>query len=262
MEFTKMHGIGNDYIVLNCMEEFPSDPAELARKLSHRQFGIGSDGLICICPSNHADFRMRMFNADGSEGTMCGNGIRCAAKYAFEKGVVSKQELTIETHAGLRKTNLIFDEGVISAVTVDMGEPTVKGTETISVKDNTYTGFAICVGNPHFVVPFSNLAELKLCEVGPAIEANSRFPDGVNVEFMKVMCKGAIQVRVWERGSGETMACGTGACAAAVAATIQGHTDREVTVYLPGGTLEVCWEKKSNHLVLRGSAVTVFEGRI
>lgn len=262
MEFTKMHGAGNDYIFLNCMEKFPSDPIELARKLSDRHFGVGGDGIICICPSEQADFLMRMYNADGSEGTMCGNGIRCAARYVFEKMLTGKKRILFETKAGLRKVELELRDGEISSAEVDMGSVIIGEMLDVDVKGKIYTGIAAEVGNKHFVisVPVFNTSEIQL--VGEELQKSILFPDGVNVEFVKVLCKGEIQVRIWERGSGDTLACGTGACAAAAVMNAMGRTGRRVNVGMPGGELEVFYCDEDRKWHLQGPAETVFEGRI
>ena len=262
MEFTKMHGVGNDYILLNCTEHFPADPAELSRKLSDRHFGIGSDGIICICPSEQADFQMKMYNADGSEGAMCGNGIRCAAKFAFEKKLTEKQSILFETKAGLRKVELELKGGKISSIEVNMGAVTIGEILDIDVKGKTYTGVAVEAGNLHFVIPDSVLDATEVQMVGEALQKSALFPDGVNVELVKVLCRGKIQVRVWERGSGETLACGTGACAAAAVMNAMGRTERRINVRMPGGDLEVFYCDKDRKWHLRGPAETVFEGRI
>lgn len=262
MEFTKMHGLGNDYICLNCMERFPEDPEKLAAELSKRHFGIGADGLICVCPSDTADFSMRMFNADGSEGAMCGNGIRCAAKYVIDKKLTGKRELRFETGAGLRNVTLQTMQGDTAFATVDMGRPIVEETLDIHVKGKTYTGIKVSMGNPHFVIWLTEIEQLELNQLGPEIENSPYFMGGVNIEFVKIVCRKEIRVRVWERGSGETLACGTGACAAVAALYTWGAIERRATVYMPGGAAEVYGEKTGDHLFLSGPAVTVFEGRI
>lgn len=260
MEFTKIHGLGNDYIYLNCMEGMPHSPAELAIRLSDRHFGIGGDGIICVGKSQTADFRMRMFNADGSEGDMCGNGIRGLAKYVYDKGLSRKSRLTVETNAGLRELMCRITDGTVTEVTVDMGEP-VLGQETVFELGNiTYVGTEILVGNSHVVIPVSELTTLNVPEVGARIEQMSRFSDGVNVEFVRVRCRERLEMRVRERGSGETLACGTGACAAAAAMAAKGITERTVTVSLRGGDLEVQWRQRDGHLLMTGPAETVFEG--
>lgn len=262
MKFTKMHGLGNDYICLNCMDAMPDDPAVLARGLSDRHFGVGGDGLVCICPSKTADVRMQMFNADGSEGAMCGNGIRCVGKYVYEKGLSNKTKLTVETQSGIRELELRLRNGAVTWVTVDMGVPEIGPMAKLHVNEKSYTGIAVSVGNLHFVTPVSEITQIDLAAVGPLLEHHPHFPEGVNVEFVRVLCRGRFEMRVWERGSGETMACGTGACAALAALSTLGRVGREVTVSLPGGELEVEWRERDGHLMMTGPAVTVFEGEL
>lgn len=260
MKFTKMHGLGNDYIYLNCLEGMPADPTSLARAVSDRHFGIGGDGLICICPSETADFRMRMFNADGSEGAMCGNGIRCVGKYVWDKGLTNKTCLTIETASGEKRLTVHQEQGNVTSVTVDMGAARIGGTTEISVNGITYTGIEVSVGNPHFVVPVSDVNGVDVGCVGPLFEKAPHFPNGVNIEFVHILSNDRFELRVWERGSGETLACGTGACAAAAALLSLGLTGRRVTACLPGGELEILLRGSDDHLLMTGPAVTVFEG--
>lgn len=260
MEFTKMHGLGNDYIYLNCLESMPDDPGGLSRRLSDRHFGIGGDGIICVCPSVTADFRMRMFNADGSEGAMCGNGIRCFGKYVYDRGLTNQTRLTIETGAGLRTLWLNAENGTINGATVDMGEPAIKPPIEISVKEKIYAAIPVSVGNPHCVVKVDDPGALELRELGPVFEHWPYFPNGTNTEFVRVLSDRELQMRVWERGSGETLACGTGACAAAAAMAAAGETGRNVTIHLPGGALSVRWEPDDGHIYMTGPAVTVFHG--
>lgn len=260
MKFTKMHGLGNDYIYLNCLNCMPDDPSALAKALSDRHFGIGGDGLICICSSEFADFRMRMFNADGSEGAMCGNGIRCVGKYAYDKGLTDKTELTIETASGMKHLTLYTGQGKVTSAAVDMGVPEIGGITKIAVKEITYTGVEVSVGNPHFVVAVPDVNAVDVVCIGPLIERHPRFPGGVNVEFVQVLGHDRFKMRVWERGSGETLACGTGACAAAAVLANAGKIGRRVTACLPGGDLEILWRQWDDHLLMIGPAVTVFEG--
>ena len=262
MDFTKMHGLGNDYIFLNCMESTPDNLGELARRLSDRHFGVGGDGIICVCPSNRADFRMRMFNADGSEGAMCGNGIRCFGKYVYEKGLTDEQHLTIETLAGERELSLMVREKQVCAAVVDMGIPVLKSPVLLRIGEGSYTAVPVSMGNPHAVVEVENPAALKLQIVGPAVENHPAFPGRVNAEFIRVLNRTELQMRVWERGSGETMACGTGACASACAMMNAGKLDREAVVHLSGGDLTVRWDEKSGHVFMTGPAVTVFDGKL
>jgi len=262
MKFTKMHGAGNDYVLLNCMEWFPDNVSALAQKVSNRHFGVGSDGLICICPSESADFRMRMFNADGSEGAMCGNGIRCAAKYVFQKNLTDSKVIFFETLSGIRRTELKVQDGEITAVSVDMGTVKIGEIIDIGVKGIKLTGVATWVGNPHFVVPVESLSSTDLSAVEQELKAEKVFPDGVNIELVKLLCRGQIEVRVWERGSGETMACGTGACAAAAVMAAMGRTEQCVSVQMPGGVLEVTLDKRKHSAFLQGPAEIVFEGEL
>ena len=257
-----MQGLGNDYIYLDCLEHTPEDLPGLARRLSDRHFGVGGDGLICICPSRAADFRMRMFNADGSEGRMCGNGIRCVGKYVYDRGLTDRTALDIETLAGVRHLILTAEGGAVVAVTVDMGTPEVGAPIPISVKGKPCTGRPVGMGNPHLVVYWDGLETLPLAELGPELERCPRFPGGVNTEFVRVDSRTRLTMRVWERGSGETLACGTGACAAAVCAVTDGLADADVTVRLPGGELSVRWDGGNAPVYMTGPAVTVFEGEL
>ncbi len=258
MKFTKMHGLGNDYIYLNCMERVPENMPGLAKRLSDRHFGVGGDGVICICPSDEADFKMRMFNADGSEGAMCGNGLRCAAQYAFERRIVGSWDLVIETGSGNRSAQILGN----GLVRTDLGKPIIQEKREIYVKDKSYTGIEINVGNRHFVVRTEDPDKIKLDEVGPWIERHPCFADGVNVEFVQVLSRTALKLRVWERGSGETMACGTGACAAWAAAMDTGEVEDQGVVLLPGGELHIAVDGNSGHFWITGPAVTVFEGNL
>lgn len=253
MKFIKMQGLGNDYLFLNCLVEEPEDLPELAVRMSDRHFGAGSDGLICLCPSELGDFRMKMFNADGSEGEMCGNGIRCLARYIREQGLSTKDVLDIETGAGLRRTELL--EG---AVRVDMGAPRLSPPVEVEALDRRWRLTPVSMGNPHGVIFYSGIDGLDLADVGPALERHPAFPGGINVEFVEIVDRSTLRMRVWERGSGETMACGTGACAALAAAVSAGLTERTARVELPGGTLEVSWDQ--NTVFLTGPAVAVYKG--
>ena len=262
MDFTKMHGLGNDYIFLNCTRSTPENLGELARRLSDRHFGVGGDGIICVCPSRRADFKMRMFNADGSEGAMCGNGIRCFGKYVYDKGLTDKAHLVIETLSGDRELSMMIENGRVEGAVVGMGVPVLQPSVRLSVKDNTYTAIPVSVGNPHAVVEVADPAELDLQTVGPAVECHPLFPRRVNAEFVRVLDRGELQMRVWERGSGETLACGTGACASAAAMMAAGKLDREAVVHLAGGDLKVRWDEKSGQMFMAGPAVTVFDGKL
>jgi len=275
MKFTKMHGTGNDYIYVNGLEEQIDNPEEIAIRWSDRHKGIGSDGLVLILASETCDFRMRMFNADGSESEMCGNASRCIGKYVYDKGMTTKTEITLETLAGTKILRLFpGKDGKISRVTVDMGEPELDGRMIPTIfndkmiinkpikfgSDLSYNITAVSMGNPHAVIFTQNIDQLKLPEIGPLIENSSIFPNRTNTEFIEIVNGKKIKMRVWERGSGETMACGTGACAAVVASVLNGLTDTKVDVELLGGTLTIEWDRKTNHVFLTGNAVTVFEG--
>lgn len=262
MRFVKMQGLGNDYIYLNCLEEAPEDLPGLARRLSDRHFGVGGDGLICVCPSETADFRMRMFNADGSEGQMCGNGIRCVGKFVYDRGLTARTALRVETAAGVKGLRLQAEGGKVCAVTVDMGTPELEPPISVFVKGKSYTGRPVSLGNPHLVVYWEDLETLPLAELGPEFEHCSHFPRRVNTEFVRVEDRDVLEMRVWERGSGETLACGTGACAAAAAAIAGGLTGHRVAVRLPGGELSVRWDGGDAPMYMTGPAVTVFEGTV
>ena len=276
MEFTKMHGIGNDYIYFNCMEKEIENPEELSLKLSDRHFGIGGDGIVLILPSKVADFRMRMFNADGSEGKMCGNASRCIGKYVFEKGLTDKDVVTLETLAGIKTLNLTVEDNKVIEVEVNMGEAILNPkdipvninkdkivNETITVDSKEYDITCVSMGNPHCIVYMDNIDDLEIDKIGPKFENHELFPERINTEFLEVIDKNTIKMRVWERGSGETYACGTGACAATVASVLNNYCniDEEVTVKLRGGDLKIKY--LSNGLVyMTGPAEFVFEGRI
>lgn len=265
MQFTKMQGLGNDYIYLDCTKHSPENLPALARQVSDRHFGIGSDGLICVCPSTRADFRMRMFNADGSEGEMCGNGIRCVGKFVYDKGLTRKTELQIETLAGIKELKLTITAGQVSAVTVNMGIPVAGSPLLIPVAGKNYPGTPISMGNPHLVIFLDEIASLDLPKIGPIFETHPLFPQRINTEFVKIVDRTQLAMRVWERGSGETLACGTGACASAVVAYLSGQTDPTVTVHLLGGDLYIqCMEEPDGTAVsavfMTGPAVAVFEG--
>lgn len=276
MKFTKMHGAGNDYIYVNCLEETIKDPSGLSVRLSDRHFGVGSDGLILIKPSKTADFEMEMYNADGSRGEMCGNGIRCVGKYVYDKGLTDKKGLSIETLGGVKNLDLTVQDGKVSMVCVDMGSPefTAKKIPVISdmeemirqplsVEGKEYEVTCVSTGNPHCVVFLQeDVKTLDLKEIGPAFERHRRFPERVNTEFINVLDRKTLRMRVWERGSGETLACGTGACAAAVAAVVNGLADEEVTVHLLGGDLKIRWDRQKNLIFMTGPAVLVFDGEI
>ena len=260
--FTKMHGLGNDYIYVNCLEQTPEDLPALARRVSDRHFGVGGDGLICICPSDCADVRMRMFNVDGTEGEMCGNGVRCVGKFVYDKGLVRKNPLTVETLGGIKILDLKVENGSVSAVTVDMGEPVISPTAEINVKGNDYTVHPVSMGNPHSVVYVPEIAKLDLEHLGPDFECHSIFPNRTNTEFVEVIDRTHLNMRVWERGSGETLACGTGACAVLAVSASLGLCEREATVHLLGGDLNIKWSEENGHIYITGPATTVFEGML
>ena len=273
MNFTKMHGCGNDYIYINGFSEEIKNPSQLSVKMSDRHFGIGSDGLVLILPSKIADFRMRMFNSDGSEAEMCGNAIRCVGKYVYDKNLTEKKLISIETLAGIKVLDLHIQNGVVERVTVDMGEP-ILIPELIPVvaEENPVTKLKVqsqgkdfnltCVsmGNPHAVTYIEKTEDFAVQKFGPAIEENPLFPKKTNVEFAQIIDREQINMRVWERGSGETLACGTGACATLVASVLNGLTERKVTVHLLGGDLEIHWDESTNHVFLTGPAEFVFKG--
>ena len=281
MKFTKMHGIGNDYVYVNCLEEeLPIDPSRLAELVSDRHFGIGSDGLILIKPSETADFAMDIYNADGSRAMMCGNGIRCVAKYVYDHGMTNMTTVRIETLSGIKEISLAVQNGKAVSATVDMGIPVllshrvdvplVPGAlsdwdpagiwEDISAAGQLLRMIPISMGNPHAVIFVDDTTSLDINRWGPAIETSPRFPDRTNVEFVQVTDSGQARMRVWERGSGETMACGTGACAAAVACALSGRTGRAVEIKLLGGTLNIRWREEDGHVEMRGPATEVFTG--
>ena len=262
MKFTKMHGCGNDYIFLNCMESVPDGLPGLARRLSDRRFGVGGDGIICVCPSRRADFKMRMFNADGSEGAMCGNGIRCFGKYVYDKRLTDKAHFVIETLSGDRELSLMIENGRAEGAVVGMGVPALQQPVQITVKENTYTAIPVSMGNPHAVIEVEDPYELDLQAIGPSVECHPLFPHRVNAEFVRGLNRGELQMRVWERGSGETLACGTGACASAAAMIAAGKLDRDAVVHLAGGDLKVRWDEKSGQMFMSGPAVTVFDGKL
>lgn len=275
MRFTKMHGAGNDYIYVNAMQEQISDPSALAVKLSDRHFGVGSDGLVLIMPSDKADFRMRMYNSDGTEAEMCGNASRCVGKYVFDKGLTAKTSLTLETKAGIKVLNLIIKDGLVSSVCVDMGSPilqpslipvTVSGVDAIRVPilvdQISYEVNCVSMGNPHAVIFTSEIDALNLPELGPKFELNQIFPKKTNTEFVEVLSMEHARMRVWERGAGETLACGTGACAVLVAGVLTGRLNRKAVIDLRGGSLQIEWNPETDHIYMTGGAVTVFEGEI
>lgn len=274
MKFTKMQGIGNDYVYVNCLQETIENPSELAKKISDRHYGVGSDGLIMINPSDKADFEMEMYNADGSRGEMCGNGIRCVAKYVYDYGLTDKTSISVETLAGIKYLDLTVEDGKVVLVKVDMGKPMLRPEEVpvvsekeevidepITVDGQEYRMTCVSMGNPHAVVFIDQDAkEFPLETVGVKFENHERFPKRVNTEFVNVLDRHTAQMRVWERGSGETLACGTGACAVAVACALNGLTEDEVTVKLLGGDLQIKWDREKNTVYMTGPAEVVFDG--
>jgi diaminopimelate epimerase len=275
MRFTKMQGIGNDYVYVDCIAQRVEDRPALARRLSNRNFGVGADGLICICPSAVADFKMDMYNADGSQGQMCGNGIRCVGKYVYERGLTDKTRLTVETGAGLRTLDLNISNGTVRSVRVDMGSPELRPEripvlargeaflqQPIEVQGKIWTVTAVSIGNPHAVTFVEDVDALDLAAIGPAFEHHPLFPERVNTEFVQVLDQNTLKMRVWERGSGETLACGTGATATLVAAALCGYAADHATVMLLGGNLEIAWDRTNNQLYMTGPAEFVFDGEL
>lgn len=275
MKFTKMHGAGNDYIYVNAMQEKVLNPSEIALRISDRHFGIGSDGLVLIMASDCADFRMRMFNSDGSESEMCGNASRCIGKYVFDKGLTDHTSVTLETKAGIKVLDLTVVDGKVSTVRVDMGEPILEPVNIpmdfpgdyaiqvpVTVRGKEYLLNGVSMGNPHAVIFTEGIDALNLPAIGPDFEHNELFPKRTNTEFVEVIDNEHVRMRVWERGAGETLACGTGACAVLVAGVLSGHLHRKAQVDLLGGTLQIEWNAENNHVYMTGDAVTVFEGEI
>ena len=275
MKFTKMQGLGNDYVYVNCFKETIENPPEMAKKVSNRNFGIGSDGLIMINPSDVADFEMEMYNADGSRSEMCGNGIRCVGKYVYDYGLTEKEHISVETLAGIKYLDLTVEDGKVKLVKVDMGSPELVPEnipivadgnrvidEPINVNGTEYRMTGVSMGNPHAVVYVEDVKGLDIETIGPAFENHERFPNRVNTEFVKVLDRNTVEMRVWERGSGETMACGTGACAVAVACILNGFTEDKVTVKLLGGYLQIEWDKEADKIYMTGPAEVSFDGEI
>ena len=284
MKFTKMHGIGNDYVYVNCLREHVERPKETAVAVSALHFGIGSDGLILIKPSDCADFEMEMYNADGSRGAMCGNGIRCVAKYVYDYGLTDKEQISVATGSGIKQLDLTVENGKVSLVKVDMGSPILEAekiparrdyfgekqeqgdqriiAENLAVQGRDYEVTCVSMGNPHCITCVDDVDGLEIEQIGPDFENHPAFPDRVNTEFIRVIDRNTVQMRVWERGSGETWACGTGACAVAVACILNGWTEDIVTVKLRGGDLDIFWDRQKNTVFMTGPAVTVFDGEI
>ena len=275
MKFTKMHGLGNDYVYVNCFEEKIDNPPAVARFVSDRHFGIGSDGLIMINPSKAADFEMEMYNADGSRGEMCGNGIRCVAKYVYDYGLTDKTQISVETLGGIKYLDLTVEDGKVSLVKVDMGKPELEADripiisereqvidEPIEVDGKEYHMTGVSMGNPHAVIYVDDVKGLDLEKTGPKFENHERFPKRINTEFVHCIDRQTVEMRVWERGSGETLACGTGACAVAVSSILNNLTDTQVTVKLLGGDLQIEWDREMDRVFMTGPATVVFDGVI
>lgn len=280
MKFTKMHGLGNDYVYVNCFVEKIENPPAVARYVSDRHFGIGSDGLIMINPSEVADFEMEMYNADGSRGEMCGNGIRCVAKYVYDYGLTDKTNISVETLGGIKHLDLTVEDGKVVLVRVDMGKPELKPEKIpilmegydetagqvvdapIMVDKKEYRMTGVSMGNPHTIVYVDDVQGLDIEKIGPKFENHERFPQRINTEFARVIDRQTVEMRVWERGSGETLACGTGACAVAVSSILNGYTDNQVVVKLLGGDLNIEWDREADRVYMTGSATVVFDGEI
>ena len=276
LKFTKMHGLGNDYVYMEKQAEQIAEMSKIARKISDRHFGVGSDGLILICSSEVADFKMQMFNSDGSEAEMCGNGIRCVGKFVYDKGLTNKTTISIETLAGIKVLEMQEEQGKIKLVKVDMGEPILE-PERIPVKSEEYpvtnlklnaenrefVFSCVSMGNPHAITFIKeDVNTFDICKYGKILENDDVFPNRANIEFVNILDEKTLKMRVWERGAGETLACGTGACGVAVAAILNNYTQRKVTVKLLGGDLEIEWNKEDNHVYMTGPATTVFEGQL
>jgi diaminopimelate epimerase len=278
MKFTKMHGIGNDYVYVNGFTETMADPVRLAREISDRHFGVGSDGLILILPSKIADVRMRMFNADGSESEMCGNGVRCVAKYAFEHGIAKRNPMKVETGGGVLSLELQIEGGEVRNVTVNMGQPILELAKIpvesrfvkASSRSNEYSfsiegsdifqAAFVSMGNPHVAIFVDDVSQIDVARLGPLVERHQAFPRRINAHWVQVKSRGEVVMRTWERGSGITLACGTGACAVCVAGQLTGRTDRKILAHLPGGDLTLDWREKDNCVYMTGPAVEVFSG--
>jgi len=275
MKFTKMHGLGNDYIYVNCLDDNIENPSAAAKLLSDRHFGIGSDGLVLILPSTEADFLMRMFNSDGSEAEMCGNAIRCVGKYVYDNGFTNKTTIKVQTLAGIKVLELNVQNGKVALVRVDMGEPILE-PQRIPVKSDldrfiakpvyldgkTYSVTCVSIGNPHAVTYVEDVSKFPIEQIGPKMEIHNLYPKKINSEFVQILDRSTLKMRVWERGAGETLACGTGACAVLVASVLNGLSDRKAAVKLLGGDLIIEWDERDNHVYMTGPAVKVFDGEI
>ena len=276
LKFIKMHGLGNDYVYMNAIDQEINDRSELAKYVSDRHFGIGSDGLILICPSDKADFRMQMFNSDGSEAEMCGNGIRCVGKFVYDNGLTNKTVVSVETLAGIKILNLNVVDGKVETVRVDMGEPILDAKDIpvvsdehpvknlkLKAEDREFRFTCVSMGNPHAITFIEdNVKEFDVEKYGKVLEVDSAFPKKANIEFVNVIDDKSLKMRVWERGAGETMACGTGACGVAVASFLNGYTKRKVEIELLGGKLNIEWNEEDNHIYMTGPATTVYTGEI
>ena len=275
MKFTKMQGLGNDYIYVNCFSEKVENPSEAAKRLSDRHFGIGSDGLVLIMPSKTCDFKMRMFNSDGSEAEMCGNAIRCVGKYVYDNGLTNKTNIKIETLAGVKILDMKVEDGKVAMVKVDMGEPILEPakipvigngekfvSQPVTIDGKEYKVTCVSMGNPHAVTYVDDVDKFPLEVIGPKMENNSLFPKRINTEFVQVLDRNTLKMRVWERGAGETLACGTGACAVLVSSVLNGISNRCVVVKLLGGDLIIEWNENDNHVYMTGPATKVFDGEI
>lgn len=275
IKFTKMHGLGNDYVYIDAINQNIENESSLAKFISNRHLGIGSDGLILICKSDVADFKMRMFNSDGSEAEMCGNGIRCVGKFVYDKGLTNKTTVKIETLAGIKTLILNTKDGKVETVKVDMGEPILENEKIpvisnentvknliLNAEEKNFKFTCVSMGNPHAVTIVKDTNDFDVEKYGRVLEIDKAFPKKSNIEFAQIVDRNNVKMRVWERGTGETLACGTGACATAVACNLNGLTDRKVNIELLGGNLEIEWNKEDNHVYMTGPAVTVFEGKM
>ncbi len=275
IKFTKMHGLGNDYVYIDAINQKIENESSLAKFVSNRHFGIGSDGLILICKSEIADFKMRMFNSDGSEAEMCGNGIRCVGKFVYDKGLTNKTTVKIETLAGIKTLILNTKDGKVGTARVDMGEPILEAEKIpvistekpvknleLEAENKKFKFTCVSMGNPHAITIVENTKEFDVEKYGKELEIDKAFPKKANIEFAQIVDRQNINMRVWERGAGETLACGTGACATAVACNLNGLTDRKVNIELLGGTLNIEWNETDNHVYMTGPAVTVFDGEL
>jgi diaminopimelate epimerase len=275
MDFTKMQGLGNDYIYVNCLNQPVENPSAVAKFVSDRHFGIGSDGLVLILPSDISDFRMRMFNSDGSEAEMCGNAIRCVGKFVYDNGLTSKTTISVETLAGIKILEMSVENNQVAKVKVDMGEPILEPknipvksdmerfiSQPVTIDGKVYNVTCVSMGNPHAVTYVDSVADFPLEAIGSKMEVHGLYPRKINAEFVEVVDKTTLKMRVWERGAGETLACGTGACAVLVSSVLNGLSERKATIKLLGGDLTIEWNENDNHVYMTGPAVKVFDGTI